>query len=191
MRVLPHATIRPGTPAAARWGAERILHELADGRTVRDICRADGMPTGATVRLWVMQDRDGFAARYRRAREFAHHDMAEELLEIVDDARNDWMERRTRAGGRETVPNRENIQRSRLRYDARRWLLSNALPKNYGNRTAVDSKDEETNPWVEILRLVDGKSRGLPSQQQPIDPREREEFERKLQKAAGPPTDRL
>ena len=43
----------------------------------------------------------------------------------------------------------------------------------------------------EILRLVDGKSRGLPSQQQPIDPREREEFERKLQKAAGPPTDRL
>jgi hypothetical protein len=171
--------------------AERILHELADGRTVRDICRADGMPTGATVRLWVVQDRDGFAARYRRAREFAYRDMEEELLEIVDDARNDWMERRTRAGGHETVPNRENIQRSRLRYDARRWLLSNALPKNYGNRIAAEAKDEETNPWVEILRLVDGKSRGLPSQQQPIDPREREEFERKFQKAAGPPTDRL
>jgi hypothetical protein len=171
--------------------AERILHELGEGRTVRDICRADGMPTGATVRQWVIEDRDGFAEPYRRARESAYHDMEAELLEIVDDGRNDWMERRTRAGGRETVLNRENIQRSRLRYDARRWLLSNALPKRYGNRIAAEAKDEASNPWVEFLKLIDGKTRGLPSEDQPIDERELEEFERKLQKAAGPPTDRL
>jgi transposase-like protein len=171
--------------------AERILHELADGRTVRDICRAVGMPASATVRLWVVENRDGFAARYRQAREFARDDMEEELLEIVDDGRNDWMERRTRAGGRETVPNRENIQRSRLRYDARCRLLSNPLPKCCGNRIAPAAKDEVSNPWVEILRLVDGKSRGLPSQRQPIDPRELEEFKRKFLKADGPPSDRL
>jgi hypothetical protein len=94
-------------------------------------------------------------------------------------------------GGRETVPNRENIQRSRLRYEARRWLLSNALPRFYGNRIAPEAKDEASNPWAEIPRLVDGKTRGLPSEDQPIDQRELEEFERKFQKAAGPPIDRL
>jgi hypothetical protein len=149
------------------------------------------MPAAATVRVWVVADRDGFAARYRRARESGHHDMADELLEIVDDARNDWMERRARDGQRDTVLNREHIQRSRLRYDARRWLLSNALPKLYGNRIALDAKHEVSNPWAEMLRLVDGKTRGLPSEDQPIDERELEELERKFQKAAGPPTDRL
>jgi transposase-like protein len=171
--------------------AERILHEVSDGRTVRDICRAYGMPASATVRLWVVEDRDGFAARYRRAREFAYDDMREELLEIVDDGRNDWMERRTRAGGREIVPNRENIQRTRLRYEARCKLLSDGPAKFCGDRTAPEAKDEVVNPWAEILRLVDGKTRGLPSQHQPIDQREREEFERKFQRAAGPPSDRL
>jgi hypothetical protein len=171
--------------------AERILYELSDARTLRDICRADGMPATATVRLWVIEDRDGFAARFHRAREFGHHDMADELLEIVDDARNDWMERRAREGKRETVLNHENIQRSRLRYEARRWLLSNALPKVYGNRIAAEAKDEVSNPWAEILKLVDGKTRGLPSEDEPVDARELEKLERKFQKAAGPPSDRL
>ena len=166
--------------------AERILHELGDGRTVRDICRAAGMPSSSTVRLWVVEDRGGFAARYRQAREFAHDDMAEELLEIVDDGRNDWMERRTRTGECKMVLNRENIQRSRLRYQARCRQLAN----HYGNQK-VETKDEDSNPWVEILRLVDGKSRGLPNQSQPIDPHEREKFEAKLRKAADRYADRL
>src|SRR5205085_12440708 len=114
---------------------------------VRDICRAACMPASATVRLWVIEDRDGFAARYQRTREFANQDMKEELLEIVDDGRNDWMERHTRAGGRQTVLNREHIQRSSLRYNARRWLLSNRLPKRYGNQIAPQAKDEVSNPW--------------------------------------------
>jgi hypothetical protein len=164
--------------------AERILYELGDGRSVRDICRASGMPASATVRLWVIEDRDGFAARFHRAREFAQYDMAEEILDIVDDGRNDWMERHTRNGGREIVLNRENIQRSGLRYKARCWLLTNALPKFHGNRMAVGAKEEAVNPWVEILRLVDGKTRGLPSQHQPIDRRELEEFKRKFLTAA-------
>jgi hypothetical protein len=171
--------------------AERILYEVGDGRSLRDICRAVGMPASCTVRLWVVQDRDGFGARFHRAREFACHDMAEEIVEIVDDGRNDWMERRTRAGGREIVLNRENIQRSNLRYKARYSLLSNLLPKLYGSQRLLEAKDEAINPWVEMLRLVDGKTRGLPSERQPIDPRELEEFKRKFQAAAGLPTDRL
>jgi transposase-like protein len=136
--------------------AERILHEVADGRSVRDICRADGMPAGSTVRLWVLADRDGFAARFERARRFAHLDMAEELLEIIDDGRNDWMERRAQQGDPAAAEYRETARRSRLRFDGRRWILARELPDIYGNRTAPAAKAEEYNPWADYLKLVDG-----------------------------------
>jgi transposase-like protein len=147
--------------------ADRILYELSDGRTLRDICRADGMPSTATIRLWALEDRDGFAARYRTARENAHHDMSDEILEIVDDGRNDWMERRARDGGFETVPNPESVPRSRLRLDGRTWLLKNRMPKHYGHQVGVDDQEEAVDPWAELLKAVDGKTRGLPNRCRP------------------------
>ena len=52
--------------------ADRILDQLRAGRSVRDICRDDGMPCRDTVLEWVAEDRDDFAARYRQARETGH-----------------------------------------------------------------------------------------------------------------------
>jgi hypothetical protein len=155
--------------------ADRILFELSEGRTLRDICRADGMPAASTVRLWVVEDRDGFEARYGRARAFAQDDMHDEILEIVDDSRNDWIERRTRDGGSVIVPNRENIQRSRLRFDARRWMASNHAPKRSGRPDTPNAgdnakeKEDEALAWQVYIRLVNGKSRGLPDEDIPVD----------------------
>jgi transposase-like protein len=53
------------TPAIA----ERILAELANGRPLERICRDPGMPSSTTVRQWVVENRDGFAARYARLRQ--------------------------------------------------------------------------------------------------------------------------
>jgi len=52
--------------------ADRILGELGAGRSLHDICRDDGMPHQDTVLNWVKHDRDGFAARYREARQCGH-----------------------------------------------------------------------------------------------------------------------
>jgi hypothetical protein len=49
--------------------ADRILVELLDGRRLCEICADPGMPSAAAVKLWVMEDRNGFAARYRRIRD--------------------------------------------------------------------------------------------------------------------------
>jgi hypothetical protein len=49
--------------------AERILGQLRDGRSLRAVCRDQGMPAASTVLQWVTDDRDDFAARYRRARQ--------------------------------------------------------------------------------------------------------------------------
>ncbi len=94
--------------------ADEVCRRLAGGESLRAICRDEGIPDESTVRLWALDDRDGFAAQYARAREvqFSH---SRRLLEIADDGRNDWMQRRGKdeRGGWEL--NGEHIQRSRAK----------------------------------------------------------------------------
>ena len=98
------------------------------------------MPSESTVRTWAVEDREGFSTHYTKAREIGYHVMADELMDIADDGRNDWMERR---GSEDAgwVSNGEHIQRSRLRVDTRKWMLSKMLPKLYGDKIEVSGKD--------------------------------------------------
>ena len=64
--------------------------------------------------------------------------MADELIEISDNGKNDWMLRNGKdEPGYEA--NGEHLQRSRLRVDTRKWMLSKALPKIYGDKTQVEA----------------------------------------------------
>lgn len=127
--------------------AQAVCERLAEGETLRQVCRDEGMPPESTVRMWVMDDREGFAAQYTRAREIGYHAMADELLDIADDGTNDWMDRRSADGTTgDAVLNGEHIQRSRARLDTRKWLLSKALPKLYGDKVEI----EQTNFNVTI-----------------------------------------
>lgn len=91
------------------------------------------MPDDRTVRNWALDKEHVFYPQYARAREFAYHAMADDLLEIADDGRNDWMEKQGEddAGW---LANGEHLQRSRLRVDTRKWMLSKVLPKVYGDK---------------------------------------------------------
>lgn len=142
---------------------ERICHELSAGRTLRDICRQPDMPDESTVRLWATHDRNGFAARYRTAREHGFLSMADETNEIVDDGRNDWMERQKASGEVEMVNHPESVARSRLRFDQRRWLLGKALPYVYGDRADNKSAPEQEDRLARLMRAIDGETRGLES----------------------------
>ena len=124
--------------------------------TLREVCRQDGMPPESTVREWVAADREGFAAQYARAREIGYQTMADELLEISDDGSNDFMLRKRGDDEIETV-NQEAINRSRLRVDTRKWLLSKALPKVYGDRlvSEVTGKDGG-NLIIELVKFSEG-----------------------------------
>lgn len=110
--------------------ASDILQRLADGQTLREICRMEGYPPESTVRTWVLDDREGFAARYVLARELQAETWADEIVSIADDATNDWMKRQDGT----TAPDYEHIQRSRLRVDTRKWLLSKMKPGTYGEK---------------------------------------------------------
>jgi hypothetical protein len=69
------------------------------------------------VLLWVRDDRDGFSDHYAHAREIQLDGIADEMLDLVDDSRNDWVERATKSGDVIEVFNREHVDRTRLRVD--------------------------------------------------------------------------
>lgn len=123
--------------------AELILELLAAGQSLKEICREnESTPDESTVRLWAINDEQGFGARYTKAREIGYHSMADEIFDIADDGRNDWMDRHNeRTGVTDTVPNNEHMNRSRLRVDTRKWFLSKVLPKIYGDKIAVTGAD--------------------------------------------------
>jgi terminase small subunit-like protein len=115
----------------------RIAARLANGETLRAICRDDGMPSDRMVRAWALDAEHPFSPQYTRAREIGYQVMADELLDIADDGRNDFMTRQT-DNGPIRVHDPEAIRRSQLRVDTRKWLLSKALPKIYGDKQTVD-----------------------------------------------------
>jgi hypothetical protein len=115
--------------------AAEICERLAEGQSLREICRSPHIPVAEkTVRNWALTDREGFAAQYARARELLHAHWADEIIDIADDGVNDFMERRLKDGTLQTKPAYEVIQRSALRVDARKWLLSKLHPEQYGER---------------------------------------------------------
>lgn len=113
--------------------AKDICARLAEGRTLRDVCRDDDMPHESTVRHWAVEDRGGFYTQYAKAREIGYHAMADETLEIADDGS-------------------EHVRRSRLRVDTRKWLLSKALPKIYGDRVTQVVTGADGGP-VQIAKI--------------------------------------
>lgn len=129
--------------------ADRICAELEEGRSLRSICEAEGMPSEALVRKWAANDTEGFYAQYARAREIGYEKMAEEIIEISDDGSRDYM----KVGDRD-VPDYDHIQRSKLRVDTRKWLLSKMLPKKYGDKVAVTGADDGP-IQVTVLQLTD------------------------------------
>lgn len=120
--------------------AQEILEHLADGRTLNSICKEVRFPNERTVRRWALDPQHEFSPKYARAREIGYHSMADDILEIADNACNDWMVRHgdDDAGWQ---ANGDHIQRSRLRIDSRKWLLSKALPKIYGDKLALTDSD--------------------------------------------------
>lgn len=127
---------RPSTYAAEL--AQEICRRLADGQTLREVCRDEQMPSESTVRGWALDDREGFSAQYTRAREIGYLAMADELLEVADDGKNDWLERQDEESKASYVLNGEHVQRSRLRVDTRKWMLSKALPKLFGDKVTQE-----------------------------------------------------
>jgi hypothetical protein len=84
--------------------------------------------------------------------------MADEVVDISDDARNDFVEREDAS----RVANQEHIQRSRLRVDTRKWLLSKCLPKIYGDRPVLEAAEKPGMVIDAVAQPADGEDHLAP-----------------------------
>lgn len=116
---------------------EIILSRITEGESVRDILpvkdRPENLPHRDTFYTWLKED-EQLADQYARASDERAVKIFEEMFEIADDGRNDWMEIIDRDG--ECIGwrvNGEAVQRSKLRIDTRKWSLSKMNPKKYGD----------------------------------------------------------
>lgn len=145
----PKKTGRPS--AFTEDMALAICGRLADGETLREICRDESMPSRTTVFRWLAVN-SAFRDQYALAREIQADLWADELVEIADDGSNDWITR----NGIEVVDH-EHVTRSKLRVDARKWLMSKAAPKKYGDRVALEHAGPGGGPIQTITTAMTAK----------------------------------
>lgn len=146
---VPRRTAENPFPTRTEENAVAILDRLAKGESLVSITESEGMPSYPSVARWLEAD-ETFRERYTRAREEQANYLADEILEIADNAENDS----TVDKDGNPIVDHENIQRSRLRVDARKWVAAKLLPRKYGDRPAeVHVNTSVNNFHVDSSRL--------------------------------------
>src|ERR1700681_1021916 len=107
-----------------------ICKRIAEGEFLNAICKEDGMPGASTVREWVVDNVDGCAAVYARARTLGYDSMAEDILAISDTPQEGKKVIAKPLG--EEITTGDMIDHRRLRVESRKWLLAKLRPELYG-----------------------------------------------------------
>jgi hypothetical protein len=150
--------------------ANEVLDELMSGRTLDEVCADPEMPSATTVRQWVRDDVDGFAARYWEAREIGYQMIGDQALNIVDDRSNDWVVWQREDGTTARMLDPQRVNRALARVSTRRWLLSKMLPKTFGDRPDLHARQPAgQDDMAEFMKLLNGRDRGLPGEDEPRD----------------------
>jgi hypothetical protein len=128
------------------WNKDLVMNHLCDqlattsngiGTILKIGFNGNSLPSYSSIMAWIDCD-SVLLDRYARAKEAQADFMADEILDIADDATNDWMERKDKdERGIGWMLNGEHVQRSRLRIESRKWLASKLKPKKYGDKTTI------------------------------------------------------
>lgn len=106
---------------------------------MRTIALQESMPSITSMFKW-LRTHPEFATQYARAKQESTDALFEEMTAIVDDGTNDWMKDQYMKGKSPGWKvNGEAVQRSKLRWEDRRWKLSKLMPKKYGDKMDVTS----------------------------------------------------
>jgi len=135
--------------------AEQICFDISSKALgLKQICNNELYPHPVTIYRWISENED-FRNMYARAKDSQADLLAEEILEIADDGSNDFM---TIVKGDQsyTVENKELVNRSRLRIDARKWYAAKLRPNKYGDKIDVTT-DGKTINQVQIFQLPSNK----------------------------------
>lgn len=113
------------------------------------------MPNKSTVLRW-LRNFPEFRVQYTQAREDLLEHWAEQIVDISDDNEKDTIVITNEDGSSQVKVDHDHINRSRLRVDTRKWLLSKLGAKKYGDKLNVEA--EITVSLSDRMRELLGKS---------------------------------
>lgn len=123
-----------------QWKDRAICMRLSMGESMRSICERKYYPSRYAVMRWLRVNGE-FRNHYVQAREMQAEYYLDDIIDISDDVSGDYDENTGRFIG-------ENVQRSRLRVDTRKWAMERMAAKKYGSSQNIDhtSSDGSMSP---------------------------------------------
>lgn len=107
-----------------------VIDQVREGKSVKSVCRGANISFAS---VWGRLASPQFAAAYQDAFNLRAQSWVEDLTDLAD---NDANDRNPDGKG-----NMAAVARSRMSFDARRWLLSKLFPRQYGDAMAVTGAD--------------------------------------------------
>ena len=121
-----------------------IFEIIESGKSLRYALKEVSL-SSSTFFIWIDEDVEK-SKQYARVTELRAEALLDEMFDIVDETSQDTI---TTDKGQE-IPNGEWMQRSRLRYDARKWLVSKLNPKKYGDKIQTEHSGEITSTIISL-----------------------------------------
>lgn len=124
--------------------SEELANEICDAisttnKSVKKLCKLNKhWPSHETIFRWRRLN-GHFCDQYTRAKQCQIETLVDDIIEIADDATNDYIENEEG----KMVANSEHIGRSRLRIDTRKWLAGKLMPKLYADRNQPKQDGDE------------------------------------------------
>ena len=114
-----------------------ICARLGSGENLTQVCRDPKLPSRTAITNALASGKPEFSefvTRYAQARDALLDAYADQIILISDDGTTDYITKTGRNGHEYEAVDQEHIQRSRLRVDSRKWILSKLRPDQYGDR---------------------------------------------------------
>lgn len=137
--------------------AAKFCAKIADGGTLRSVCKQAGMPSKATVFRWLADNTD-FQKMYEAATDERTDVMIDEIVDIADNCKADA----------------DSIRKAKLRIHARVEQAQRMKPRKYGAKmqltgdgggpiqtaSTLDVAGLSTTTLAEIMKAKDAAERG-------------------------------
>ena len=113
---------------------DAICNRMAEGESLRAICKTTEMPNKRTVMRWLEKSED-LQKQYSEAQRLRAECYFDEIIDIAD--------------------SRSDPQKTRVQIDARKWVLARMNPKKYGDKFTQELTGADGGPVALVLNGSD------------------------------------
>ena len=131
-----------------------IVNRVGAGEPVRQVIAVFGVNPNTFYSHIALHEAD--AKRYAHAKLTACERLADEIVHLSDEPLIGTVVKETKDGA--FTETGDNVARSRLMVDSRKWVLSKLLPKKYGEHSSLEVSGQLDLGLLE-QRISDGRKR--------------------------------